>query len=779
MAVVDYTDALDAGWRIFPLHSIISTSDGKRCGCGDPECKTIGKHPRASNWQHTQDWDETQLEYLEDHEGFFFGNQLLDGYGIVTNTSELLVVDVDGRNGGFESAKSLQAYRDQCGYIVRTGSGNGEHWYFKVPTDHIGKQFITNLITHKGIDFKSSGYVVGAYSEHASGLRYEAIKGSPSTVTEAPAELLQMLERKEKSFHLGDYSVDEDELAAMLFAIPNTDATTYEEWLHIGMALHNATGGTDNGLDLWVKWSRQSNPSECIRTMGDKWHGFGKSANPVTAATISAKARENGYSAPVEFVDDTQWNDDEKTEPKANHSNDPQPEDFGGLIGQVFKWIDSQCLFPRKHLALAAALQVVGNAAGLRYRIDPIYKTTLNLMTFAVADSGSGKEAVYQAASDLISAAGMAASMHGGVKSEQELVRNIVRHQASCYVIDEFGAMLSKIGNAKAKGNASYLEGVPAEIMKIFTKANKNYLVTGDMRETIKERIDKQIAAAQKRVDDGRGGELELDSLRDDLLKVNNGIKKPFLSFFGITEPNSFDAAIRLDPDMLVNGFLSRALLFREEQALPLRRDNYAPAALTDELRSRLFELYAQGHAGKEFDRVKLYGGERIIKLSSEARSELDDVYTYWRGRGLELQQDGNGLHTITSRAWELTIKLAGILSIPVFDSDEITVTLANVRQAHAIVRRLTDFKISHCLSIIGAESHDKGERQAGLIEGVKTVISGVPDGIGAGVIRNRNKKYGNANVDACIAHLLSIGMIEEITYRDTRNREQKKYKMK
>src|SRR5690554_732349 len=105
MAVIDYTDALDAGWRIFPLHDIVITSDGKRCGCGDPECKTIGKHPRSAAWQHTQDWDDTQLAYLEDEDGTFFGNQFLDGYGIVTNTSELLVVDVDGRNGGFESAK--------------------------------------------------------------------------------------------------------------------------------------------------------------------------------------------------------------------------------------------------------------------------------------------------------------------------------------------------------------------------------------------------------------------------------------------------------------------------------------------------------------------------------------------------------------------------------------------------------------------------------------------------------------------------------------------------
>lgn len=783
MAVIDYTDALDAGWRIFPLHDIVITSDGKRCGCGDPECKTIGKHPRSAAWQHTQDWDDTQLAYLEDEDGTFFGNQFLDGYGIVTNTSELLVVDVDGRNGGFESAKSLQKVREKCGYIVRTGSGDGEHWYFKRPAESLGKALCTNLAQYKGIDFKSTGYVVGAYSEHESGLRYEVILGSPASVTMAPDELLGLLERKEKSYTVGDYSVDENDLAAMVNAIPNTEATTYEEWLHIGMALHNSTGGTDTGLDLWVNWSRQSNPGECVSTMADKWHGFGKSANPVTAATIAAKARENGYAAKVEFVDDTEWDDEPNVEPK-QHSNaimdhDPDPGDFSGLVGRVFEWIDSQCLFPRKHLSLAAAMQVVGNAAGLRYRVDPVYKTTLNLMTFAVADSGSGKEAVYQSASELIAAAGQSAAMHGGIKSEQELVRNIVRHQASMYMVDEFGSMLVKIGNAKAKGNASYLEAVPSEIMKIFTKANSSYLVSGDMRETIEDRIDKQIATAQKRVDDGRGGEQELDDLRADRLKINNGISAPFLSFFGITEPNSFDAAIRLDPDMLVNGFLGRALLFRESQALPLRRDKYAPMPLCDELKARLFELYAQGHDGKEFDRVRLYGDRRIINISADARKELDDVYLYWRGRGQELEHEGQGLHTITTRVWEMTIKLAGILSIPVEDTHDITVELHHVRQAHAIVRRVTDFKLSHCIAILGADSHDKEERTTGLIEGVITVIKGSPDGIGAGVIRNRNKKYGSANVNACIDHLIKNSVIEEVEYRDARNRVQKKYKLK
>src|SRR5690554_7570562 len=98
------------------------TAEGVRCGCGEPDCSAIGKHPRASNWQHTQPYDDDQLAILEDHSGEWFGNQLLDNHGIVVASSGLLVVDVDGRNGGFESAAQLAHIREQARYIVRTGS---------------------------------------------------------------------------------------------------------------------------------------------------------------------------------------------------------------------------------------------------------------------------------------------------------------------------------------------------------------------------------------------------------------------------------------------------------------------------------------------------------------------------------------------------------------------------------------------------------------------------------------------------------------------------------
>ncbi|HZK25829.1 MAG TPA: bifunctional DNA primase/polymerase [Oscillospiraceae bacterium] len=772
MRAVDYEDYLNANFIIFPLHPIVN---GK-CSCERENCDSPAKHPKASNWQHTQPYDEDQLEYLEDAEGIFFGNQLLDHYGVLVDGK--IVVDVDGRNGGFESAKKLQHIRDQCEFIVRTGSGSGEHWYFD------GKdagRLAQSLAEYPGIDFKSTGFVVGAHSLHVSGLRYEAIKGSPQSITQAPQELVELLRKPEReTFKIEGVALEASELHDAVMRIEN-GAHDYSRWLAVGMGLHHATNGGAVGEEIWEKWTIKTGRTD-TESISAKWHSFGKSRNPVTEGTLLSWAKDGGYIQSVTFESDVEW-DEPNAQPEREKQliSDFNPDNLTGLAGDVFKWIDSQCLFPRKNLSLAAALQVIGNAAGMRYRVDSIYKTTLNLMTFAIADSGSGKEAVYQAASSLLDAAGVGLAVHGGIKSEQELVRNAVRNQASLYMIDEFGAMLSKIGSAKKKGNASYLEAVPAEIMKIFTKANSSYLVSGDMREEIADRADKKIASIQKRLDDGRGGEKaeqELEHAKTEREQTNSGIPKPFLSFFGISEPNSFDAAIRMDPDMLVNGFLGRALLFRESEALPMRRSDYNPRQMPITLSSRLSQLYKNGSAGAEFERVQLYGDEETITVSEDARAELDSVYAYWRTRGLELEHEGQGLHTITTRVWEMVIKIAGILSIPSEMGRQPIVTLDNVRQAHAIVRKVTDFKISHCITIIGADSKDDGERVAGLFEGVIGVLESYPQGIGAGVLRNRNKKYGRINVDKCIEKLIEQKRVKEIEYTDTRNRSQKKYKL-
>lgn len=769
----DYTDAFNAGWHIFPLHPIVNGA----CSCAEDDCEAAGKHPKNKAWQHTPVWDDNQMAYLEDDEGIFGGNQLLDHYGVVVNLSGLLVVDWDGRNGGEASAEKLAHIRAQCGFVVRTGSGAGEHWYFK----HDGQPLRQSLRDYPGIDFKSTGYVVGCGSIHASGMRYEAVSGGPDKIGKAPTELLELLARPVNNVLQLGKDITGDELETMVNAIPCTPDTDYHHWIEVGMAIHDATGGDAAGQELWAQWSRKGNPSESDEALDAKWHSFGKSANPVTAGTLVKLARDAGYIRPVEFIDTTEWEPLETSErTKISRIDYNSIAAEGSMVGEVTKWIDSRCMYPRPALAFAAALQAVGNLAGMRYRATDM-DTTLNLITFAIADSATGKEAILQSISEIMREAGVGAAFYGKIKSEQEVVRNLVRHQPSFYVVDEYGTELAKIGRAKGGGGAAYLAAVPELIMSIYSKANEYYSLSGDMAEEIRENLEKQVSAATKRADSGdKKAEKDLERLKIELLACYDGLKNPFLSFIGFTEPRSFDSAIGGNLDLLVNGFIGRATIFREHDAMPRVRKNYKKPPLPEYLAGPLRSLVWGGSASiGHGEPIRIYTEPERIPLTDEASRELDIVSEYWYSEGLPLEQEGQGLQTITRRAWEAVIKIAAILSIPANGSAPV-IDVEHVRAAQRVVRDITEYKISHCKTVLGAHSEDDTEKAAGLLSGVISIVQSYKDGVGAGVIRNRlrSAQHKPKHIDDAIAHLVANNKLEKIEYRDGRNRQQTKYKI-
>ena len=55
-----------------------------------------------------------------------------------------------------------------------------------------------------------------------------------------------------------------------------TDAEDRGQWLKIGMALHAEFEGSEEGLDLWSQWSRQS-PKFNERDQRQKWKSFKRS----------------------------------------------------------------------------------------------------------------------------------------------------------------------------------------------------------------------------------------------------------------------------------------------------------------------------------------------------------------------------------------------------------------------------------------------------------------------------------------------------------------------
>jgi len=768
---IDYTDELEADWIIFPLHQIIRGAKGVRCGCGDAECEAIGKHPRASNWQHSQPYDDDQLAYLEDFDGDFFGNQLIDNHGVVVASSGLIIVDVDGRNGGFESAKTLDLIRAKAQYIVRTGSGNGEHWYFTVPADWFGKSLAGTLRDFPGIDFKSTGYVVGVGCEHASGQRYEAQLGKPSDTGEAPIELMELLNRPERArfVHNGtttDYS--NDDLRGIVAAIPNS-GRDYEKWIRIGMGLHDATAGSGEGYALWCEWSQRSDAHD-ERQMDKKWHSFGKAASLATIGTLIEYARQAGWTAPVTFTDNTDWGviEDAPVIKKAGKKYDLLNPP--GLVGDICRWINSRCAMPREQLAVAAALQIVSNAAGLHYLVAG-RNTSLNLMTFAIAGSRSGKGPIKACINEANRALGLSPAEHGKFKSSQELVRNAIQHQIIIYTYDEFGEQLKKVSGA-ARSGAHYLEDLTAELIAMYSVATGVHNVSGDVKREIVERMDKQLALAIKKaeLDDGESPyefarhnpDSDVAKALADRDRAEYGLVEPYLTFFGMSEPHSFHEAINANKSLLTGGFLGRSLIFEELETVPAEKDaaDVHHGGMPEHVLMRLLALACAGSADAwKGRRIERQGEWLHIQWAPEAERLLGSVRQYWREIALHERDAGTGLESQALGATELAIKVAGILG-----ASEGVIQLEHMGWAHELVKRVTQMKINKAKAGDSLESTDAGEKGNGLLLSIMTALENADSEMTTGVIKHRvpgGKKMGDASIQAGLDYLVEHGRIK------------------
>jgi hypothetical protein len=88
--------------------------------------------------------------------------------GVVANASGLVIIDVDDRNGGFDTLATLESEHGRLPKTVSAISGGGgAHFYF----NHPGGLLRGTL--GDGIDVKDHGYALAPPSIHDSGRRYE------------------------------------------------------------------------------------------------------------------------------------------------------------------------------------------------------------------------------------------------------------------------------------------------------------------------------------------------------------------------------------------------------------------------------------------------------------------------------------------------------------------------------------------------------------------------------------------------------------------------------
>ena len=349
-----------------------------------------------------------------------------------------------------------------------------------------------------------------------------------------------------------------------------------------------------------------------------------------------------------------------------------------GFVGQVVDWIDSQCRYPRRRLAVASGLCAIGNIGGMSH-VDQHGDVTANMLAFCVAASSTGKEAVMQAFSDLHVAAGVHGALQGGIKSEQEIVRNMIDNQACYFNIDEIGIFLGKVRNAQKRGGASYLEGIFGTVMSAYSKANSRFLLGGDIKRELRKMYVAHLSKAQ---DDG-DPDREAKAL-EMLDMVDAGLKRPFLSIMGFTTPSTFEGI--MDGETATQGFVGRSIIVNEREINPRPRHGFKKADMPMMMAGRLGVIY-----GGTEGRVEYIGARKNVVTDTDASDALQQIsdwlITYADHMGESM---GEASVAMIRRGYELIAKVSFILAIP-----EGRRTLDHVLWALAYIKDEMDFKVS------------------------------------------------------------------------------------
>ncbi len=421
-----------------------------------------------------------------------------------------------------------------------------------------------------------------------------------------------------------------------------------------------------------------------------------------------------------------------------------------GFVGRVARWIEAQSRRPRLTISVASALTAIGNIGGLRYTDDQDRVTT-NLFTLCIAGSRTGKESMQQAVGEIHRAVGMAPATHGSIKSEQEIVRNLTRHQAALYVIDEIGILLQKIKNAQAKGGAAYLDGVIGMLMAAYSKADGFMLLTGDAKDDLRKALSQELSAVKRRLDEGEDKPHILrraDDLERALDNLDNGLERPFLSMIGFTTPVTFDDLV--DYQSATNGFIGRALLFNERDTAPRSKAAFRKAPMSDGLRMALIQIATGGEYAPDDvgGRVEYYGQRTAIPTTPEASEMLAQALDWMEDRAID-HKGKTGLEALYLGAYELVSKVSLILAL-----QEGQRTADHVRWAFAMVRRDVEQKMRLVASNVDGSDMALFAKIANVIDGGGETI---------GVIYNRLRSWKRPSVDSALAKMQASGMVRQV----------------
>lgn len=282
------------GWPVLPLHTI---RDGL-CGCGNPACRTPGKHPisrLAPLGLHGASADPAIVRQ-------WWAVAPDANVGIRTGlASGLAVVDIDTKDDGQATLGALVASHGPIPDTIEaiTGSG-GRHILFVCPPDGFPSSTGT---FGPGTDSRGDGgYIVAAPSLHLSGRRYEWETSSHPddgvVLAEAPGWLLAIARTRRERLTVADDDrplLAPETVAELRGALGYLDADDRSTWVDVALALKWGAPARQ-AFGIWTDWSRLS-PKYDPTVQRQTWDGL-KPAGDITVASIIYRAQQLGWVRP-------------------------------------------------------------------------------------------------------------------------------------------------------------------------------------------------------------------------------------------------------------------------------------------------------------------------------------------------------------------------------------------------------------------------------------------------------------------------------------------------
>lgn len=198
--ILSTTDSrLELAENGFHTLQVYPAGEKGRCGCGNPRCRSQGKHP-VSGGTHFKATAERR-EILDQFTG--------SGFNIAVHAglSQVVILDIDPRNGGNETLGALEReYGELKAQVVVETGGGGQHLYFESLPG--GPKLPSSL--GPGVDVISGNkYAIAPPSLHASGGYYRWREGRgpekrfllttlPSEIVEA-SQMLAAATHRERS----------------------------------------------------------------------------------------------------------------------------------------------------------------------------------------------------------------------------------------------------------------------------------------------------------------------------------------------------------------------------------------------------------------------------------------------------------------------------------------------------------------------------------------------------------------------------------------------------